>query len=529
MKNNKRMNRIVISVGVFILGFLVSYLIFGYGGSSSQPSHAHQEASKQLYTCGMHPNVIQDEPGDCPICQMKLTPMKKMDSAEPVKEQKQLYTCGMHPNVIQEEPGDCPICNMKLTPMKQDVTVRQVKDDERKILYWRAPMDPNYISDKPGKSPMGMDLVPVFDNEVNADAISIDPAITQNIGVRTATVETGPISREIKAVGYVVSPENQIGIINLRFSGWIEDTYVNETGQEVEIGDPLFDIYSPELLSSQEEYLNAWKTYNKSGDKTVKSTLEAAELRLLNYNLTGDQLNGIINEGKAKQTVTIYSPFGGVVLMQKILPGQYVKPATDLYHIADLSSIWVEVSVFDENIPYIKKGTHAEMTIPPLPGEKWEGMVTFVSPIVDEKNRDLKVRLEFRNPGNRIKPGMFASINMHSTIAENGMLVPKEAVIHSGEREIVFIEVDKGRFAAREVQVGVKAMDDKYQILKGLIPGEKIVVSGQFLLDSESSLREATRKMLAASQAEPSESPANDSKTMDMKEKDSQDHSGHNH
>jgi Cu(I)/Ag(I) efflux system membrane fusion protein/cobalt-zinc-cadmium efflux system membrane fusion protein len=421
------------------------------------------------------------------------------ESKPAVTESKQLYTCGMHPNVIQDHPGNCPICGMKLVPMKKSTAQAQTPKSERKILYWHDPMDPNYISDKPGKSPMGMELTPVYADEVAGSVIQINPAVMQTIGLRTAEVISAPVAKLITSVGYVVPPEDKIGIINLRFSGWIEKVHINQVGQSVNIGDPLFDIYSPDLAASTQDFLSILRLAKSNADSN-QITIESATQRLLNFGMTEVQIQQLISTNQAQTTITYYSPFQGVVLMKGVQPGQYVEPGTDLYHLADLSQIWVEVSVYEENIPYIKMGIPAEMTVPALPGQKWRGKVAFINPQIDEMNRDLKVRLEFPNPQLKLLPGMFATIIMKSTISTKGILVPQEAVIHSGARSLVFLDLGNGQFLPREIELGVKVEHGFYQVLKGLTSSEKVVVSGQFLLDSESSLKEATQKMLSSAQ-----------------------------
>jgi Cu(I)/Ag(I) efflux system membrane fusion protein/cobalt-zinc-cadmium efflux system membrane fusion protein len=297
----------------------------------------------------------------------------------------------------------------------------------------------------------------------------------------------------------VVPPEDKIGIINLRFSGWIEKVHINQVGQSVNIGDPLFDIYSPDLAASTQDFLSILRLAKSNADSN-QITIESATQRLLNFGMTEVQIQQLISTNQAQTTITYYSPFQGVVLMKGVQPGQYVEPGTDLYHLADLSQIWVEVSVYEENIPYIKMGIPAEMTVPALPGQKWRGKVAFINPQIDEMNRDLKVRLEFPNPQLKLLPGMFATIIMKSTISTKGILVPQEAVIHSGARSLVFLDLGNGQFLPREIELGVKVEHGFYQVLKGLTSSEKVVVSGQFLLDSESSLKEATQKMLSSAQ-----------------------------
>ncbi|MFH1681602.1 MAG: efflux RND transporter periplasmic adaptor subunit, partial [Candidatus Eisenbacteria bacterium] len=420
---------------------------------------------------------------------------------------KQLYTCGMHPNVIQEGPGICPICNMDLVPVRKETGGGTGK--ERKIKYWVAPMDPAYISDKPGKSPMGMDLVPVYEDEAESGrAITIDPAVVRNIGVRTAHVERGPLKKTIRATGLVAEDETRVGTVSLKIEGWIEKVYVDETGQAVRKGDPLVEIDSPRLANTQQEYLIALDNLRHLEQgapaeivNAARETLESTRRRLLYWSSTDEQVADLERTREVGRTMTLRSPFSGVVTMKNVLPGARVAPGMDIYHIADLGVVWVQASVFDADLPFVSLGQPAAMTLSFLPGRAFEGKVAFLSPVLDPMTRDLKIRLEFPNEKGDLKPGMYADVRIESVLDEDAVLVPAEAVIRSGKRDVVFVARGEGRFMPAEVRLGPSGSGGVTQVLDGVLPGERVVTSAQFLLDSESSFREAVKKMMEGSAA----------------------------
>jgi len=418
---------------------------------------------------------------------------------------RQLYSCGMHPEIIQEGPGNCPICGMKLTPIKSASTTSTKPKGERKVKYWRAPMDPTYISDKPGKSPMGMDLVPVYEDEIEEGAITIDPITVQNMGLRSALVKKGKLSRTIRTVGHIDYDEKKLYIINTKITGWIEKLYVNTTGEMVEKGQPLLEMYSPELVSTQEEYLTSLKSYKELKDSPYEEARQGA-LELLNstlkrleyWDIDKDQIENLERNGQIKKTLTLYSPTTGVVLHKNAIEGAYVRAGSDLFRIADLSTVWVLATIYEYELPYIKLGQKAQISLPYLPGESFEGKLTYIYPYLDQKTRDVKVRLEFPNSGYRLKPDMYANVVIESKLPGERILIPEEAVIRSGKREIVFVDMGEGKYASREITTGVSSEGNVVEVKKGLFPGEIIVVSGQFMLDSESKTQEAIQKMLKA-------------------------------
>jgi Cu(I)/Ag(I) efflux system membrane fusion protein len=416
---------------------------------------------------------------------------------------KQLYSCGMHPEIIQDEPGYCPICGMKLTPIKSTKVSSSKPQGERKIKYWRAPMDPTYISDKPGKSPMGMDLIPVYEDEIEEGAITIDPNTVQNMGLRIAPVKTGKLTRTIRAVGNIDYDEKNLYIINTKVGGWIEKLYVNTTGEQVEKGQPLLEIYSPELVSTQEEYLSALKNYQELKDSPYEEArtgalelLNSTRKRLEYWDIDEGQIKKLEQTGEIKKTLTIYSPTRGVVTHKNAIEGAYIKTGSDLFRIADLSTVWVLGTIYEYELPFVKLGQKANMSLSYIPGETFQGRLTYIYPYLSQKTRDVKVRLEVPNPGFRLKPEMYANVVIESELEGEKILIPEEAVIHSGKREIVFVDMGEGKYAPREVTTGASGEGGVIEVKNGLLPGELIVTSAQFMLDSESKTQEAIQKMM---------------------------------
>ncbi len=419
-------------------------------------------------------------------------------------EAAKLYTCGMHPNVIQEGPGDCPICQMKLTPMKQGGGEEAGGSHERQVLYWRAPMDPSYISEQPGKSPMGMDLVPVYgEDSATGRTISIDPVTVQNMGVRTSTVQRGPLVKTIRTVGRVDYDEQTVTFIDTKFDGWIEKLHVDETGVLVEEGQPLFDVYSPKLYAAQEEYLAALRGVERLADSSLaeareqsRRLAEAAEMRLRYFDVSDGQIGDLRRSGEIKKTLTIHSPARGIVTEKMAQGGMYVKPGMRLFTIADLSGVWVLVDIYEYQLPWVRVGQQATMTLPYVPGREFAGRVVYIYPYLEKRTRVVKVRLEFENPTLELKPEMYANVVLQADLDRSALLIPREAYIDSGTRKVSFVALGKGKYQPRDIQVGVEAENGMVEVRYGLDEGDRIVTSGQFMLDAESKLKEAVAKML---------------------------------
>lgn len=421
-------------------------------------------------------------------------PVERQMAAEDAEET--LYTCSMHPQIVTEEPGNCPICGMKLVPKQKDKAGAEKAGGDREIAYWRAPMNPQEIYDQPGKSAMGMDLIPVYKDElVGGVDISIDPVTEQNMGIRTAEVKRGPLVHTIRTYGHVTYDETLMARINLKFGGWIEKLYVDFTGAKVERGEPMFDIYSPELITAQQDLIEAYQNYRRQPNETNKKVLESVKSRLRYFDIAASEIEEIMAEETVKHALTIRSPYPGVVVDKNVLEGDYMESGTTIYKIADLSSVWVEAHIYEYELTGVKKGQPVEMTLPYLPGEKYLGEVAYVYPYLQRQTRDVVVRLDFANPDLTLKPDMYADVRIRTTFGKKGIHVPDSAVIRSGKRNIAFVRRAPGKFTPREVKLGMPLDNDRVQILQGLAPGEQVVVSGQFLLDSETKLQEGTRKM----------------------------------
>ena len=381
----------------------------------------------------------------------------------------------------------------------------------KKIKYWAAPMDPKYIRNEPGKSPMGMDLVPVYaedgEDKEPASTIRIDPVTIQNMGVRLGRVKRKPLSKYIRTFGNITYDERRIYTVNTKFNGWIEKLYVNFIGETVKKGQPLFEIYSPELVTAQEEYLLALQQKRDLKDSSyariregAQRLLKASHTRLRYWDLSERQIKTIENTGNVKKTLTIYSPTRGVVIKKNAFQGHYVIAGQHQYEIADLSKVWVDVDIYEYEFPWVRKGMPAKMELSYIPGKVFNGNVLFVYPFLTAKTRTARLRLEFPNPGYQLMPDMYANVTLESAIVGDSLVIPQEAVIDSGVRKIVFVALGKGKFQPREVKLGVEGNDNEFQVLEGLQENEEIVISAQFMLDSESRLREAIQKMLEVQQ-----------------------------
>jgi multidrug efflux pump subunit AcrA (membrane-fusion protein) len=409
-------------------------------------------------------------------------------------KEEQLYTCGMHPQVIQNKPGDCPICGMKLTPVRKE-TGAKAPSAERKVKYYKSTMNAGEVSTTPAKDSMGMDMVPVYEDETAASSLlpTIDPVTVQNMNIHTAPVTRGPLRRTIRTVGVIEYNETSQADVTTKFKGWIEKLYVDATGQQVHRGETLFEIYSPELYSAQREYLLALEQgTNAPGGAALKAS---AGTKLKFFDISEEQIAELERTGQPSKTLRIVAPQDGFVVEKLVVEGQMVDLGMKIYRLADLGLVWVQAQIYEQDLPYVKLGQEATMTLSYLPDREFRGRVTYIYPNVDEKTRTAKVRMEFHNPGYFLKPGMFATVEVTSELEPSALLVPDMAILRSGERNTVFVALGGGKFEPRAVTLGPQAEHDMFQVLSGLKEGERIVISGQFLLDSESQLRESILKM----------------------------------
>lgn len=374
----------------------------------------------------------------------------------------------------------------------------------RTIAYYKDPMHPWFTSDRPGKAPdCGMDMVPVYEGESDVKGVRIDPVMMQNIGVKTEVAGRRRLSRTIRTVGKVEYDETRLHNINTKIMGWVEKLYVDYTGSTVRKGDPLLDIYSPDLVNTQQEYLLALRYRDRlqassveEAKKSAEELVATAKRRLLYWDISPEQIQEIENLGVPKKVMTIYSPADGIVMEKMVVNGQNVMAGMTLYVIADLSRIWVLADIYQYETAWVESNQDAEVELSYVSGKKFPGTVAYVYPFLSEESRTVKVRVEVSNPKGRIllKPGMFATVTIRSPQAVNAIAVPEQSVLRSGERNIVVVSLGGGYFDPREVNLGVIA-DGYVQVLEGLKEGETIVTSSQFLIDSESNLKAAILSM----------------------------------
>ena len=364
---------------------------------------------------------------------------------------------------------------------------------EPEPLYWVAPMDPNYRRDKPGKSPMGMDLIPVYEEDATsgpdegAGTIRISPEVVNNLGVRTASVAQSALSFEVSTVGYVQYDQDRIVHLHPRVEGWVERIHVQAAGEPVEQGQPLYELYSPALVNAQEELLFALGR----GDSRLA---QAAESRLRSLNVSDEVIKTLRRERKVSQTVTFYAPITGVVDDFTLREGLFVQPGMTLMSIGSLDEVWVEAEVFERQASLVKPGLPVSMELDYLPGREWQGRVDYIYPTLDSDTRTLRVRMRFDNADHLLKPNMFAQVQIHNETASDILSVPREAVIRGGGNNRVVLALGEGRFKSVHVRTG-RSDGDRIEVLNGVREGERVVTSAQFLLDSESSKTSDFKRM----------------------------------
>ncbi len=371
-------------------------------------------------------------------------------------------------------------------------------------LFWRNPMNPAITSPVFTQDEMGMDYIPVYADGSGGDApvgtVIIDPVVVQNIGVRTAMVEQRALARQINALGHVDFNEERLARLHPKTSGWIEHLQIEETGTQVSQDSILLSIYSPELVAAQQEYAVVLSNAERFKNKASGSVLQSARERLELLDVPAHQIKELEKSRKPMRSLHIHSPFEGRMMNIGVREGQYVTPKDELYMIADLSRIWVYVDVYEDDLPWLKLGDEAELRVRAAPGKKFIGAVSFIHPVLDPKTRTVRVRLAFDNPDLLLKPGMFANVVLHVDPRAEALVVPAEAIVRSGGREQLFVAKGNGKFEPRDVVLGISAAGYT-QVLEGVAVGERVVTSSQFLIDSESKLREATAKMMAGESA----------------------------
>lgn len=464
-----------------------------------------ERVESAAYHCPMHPTYVSDKPGDCPICGMRLVPIE----AKPEPAQAQKYVCPMHPHVVSDKPGACPECGMDLVPASQPPHPNEAAPSGRKeILFYRSPMDPKVTSPVPTRDAMGMDYVPVYEDESSSGSggvsglapVEISPEGFGLAGVQTAPAVRERLVRTIRTVGTVTADESRIRHVHTKVAGWVEKLWVNFTGQLVRQGEPLLSIYSRELLVSQEELLRAKEAaarFAKSEIPEVRKgaddLVEAARRRLRLFDVPDSLIAELEQTGQPQRTVTLPSPVSGFVTAKATFEGQQVEPSLELFTITDLSVVWIEADLYEYEARAIRPGQAGRVTLPYETGRTLRGRITYVYPTVNPETRTLRVRFEFANPGYSLKPAMFADIEL-DVDSGPGLVIPDSAVIDTGERQVVFVARGDGRFDPRLVKVGVRS-GGRAQVLQGLAQGDRVVTRASFLLDSESQLRAAIAGM----------------------------------
>jgi RND family efflux transporter MFP subunit len=388
------------------------------------------------------------------------------------KAKVQYYHCPMHPGIIQTHPGTCPKCGMELVPFTPKETKAETPEEGKGV-------------------------------------IRVSPAAIQSMGVTTTKVEVRPLSRVTLTVGMVTFDERNLKVLTTKVNGWVDRLYVNATGDPVRRGQTLLSIYSPDLVSAQEEYLLAvrnLKTMQKSPVQEMaagaRRLAAAAQRRLAYFDISSAQIDTLARTGQVKKHLQLFSPANGYVTKRMVTQGMYVRAGMPLLEVADLATIWVDADIYQYELPWIKVGQPVTMTLQYLPGESFPGKIDYIYPYLSESTRTVKVRLRFPNPKLRLKPAMFSQVKIESPVTENAVVVPSDAVFNTGLKQYVFLALGQGRFVPREVTLGVLGNDGLRQILAGLKGGEQVVTSAQFMLDSESRFRSAVKMMMPGMEGE---------------------------
>ena len=432
------------------------------------------------YTCPMHPEVVSDTPGKCPKCGMNLEQV-------PATAQPGQYTCPMHPEVVSDTPGKCPKCGMNLEQVPPDTGSTQQGNNMNGMSGMSMTADNSQYSVRGmGSSPVP-GLVPV----------TIESQRLQLIGVRTGSVGKRSLDGSLRLAGYITPDETRLSNIHVRFSGWVKDLAVNQTGQFVEAGRKLLSVYSQELFQAENEYIIARKSTERTADDILRDTrnqlASATRQRLDLLGVPPEEISILDTADSPSLELWVRSPFSGYVLDKTVVIGQFINPDQNLFTIADLSKVWVLADVYERDLENIKIGQTARMTTSAYPGESFEGKISFIYPSVSEQTRTLKIRIEFSNASFRLKPGLYVDIDLADQ-GDGVLAVPADAVMDGGDRQYAFVVHEGTHFEPRLLKLG-RSSDDYFEVLSGLSEGEQVVTSANFLIDSESRLKAAIAGM----------------------------------
>lgn len=435
----------------------------------------HGQSDAQKYHCPMHPTVVQDKKGSCPICGMDLVPIKgdqpSVKAAEPAEDDTIAqvkvghFYCPMAAEHVQEEPGKCPLCGMKLVEKKPQATASA------------APV--------PGLT-----------------TVAITAETRQRMGLKLGTVEKRVLTGAVRTSARIVANETRQHRVTTKIEGWVEKLFVATTGQAIKKGDPLLTVYSPDLVSAQAEYLIALAGVKTHGGESL---LAASRRRFELWDISAEQIERLEKSGKAEKYLTLYSPATGWVTERMVLAGQKTMPGEPLMVISDLTEIWADADIYQSDLPHVKVGMPVEVTLPYWPGQVFTGQVSFITPTLNSMTRTLNARLEIHNPDLLLKPEMYATATLKLEHGEK-LAVPTTAVLFTGTRNVAFRDMGDGHLAPAELKLGARS-GGYYEVLEGLSEGDKVVVSANFLVDSESSMKAAVESLMkgggSGSEAQP--------------------------
>jgi len=430
------------------MGLMILLLVAGCGKGGTD--------GKTQYHCPMHPTIVQDKKGTCPVCFMDLVPIGDQHAATPAAQHAAPeYQCPMHPTIIADKPGDCPICGTKLVPMKTASDA--------------------HTSTVPGQA-----------------TVAITPEVRQRMGLTLGLVEKRNLTREIRTSARIVADETRLSRVTTKNEGWVEKLFVNVTGQQVKKGDPLLTVYSPELVSAQEEFLLATDSLKK-----------ASRRRLELWDISDAQIAQLEKAGKAEKNLTLYAPAAGVVLERMVLPGQKIMPNEPLLIVGDLSVVWADADIYQSDLPFVKEGMPVTVTVS---DKTFTGQVTFITPTLDPATRTMRARLEIPNPELFLKPEMYATARLTSPLGEM-LAIPETAVMRTGDHTYAFKGGGEGKLIPVAIQIGARSAG-YFAVVAGLQEGDRVVTSANFLVDSESSLKAALAAMTTGTAGQITESNA---------------------